>query len=89
MADYLKRAGFVGGSSPIRDVQAEDKNGYKVNYQNLCAQCYYTLPEYSKGRDVQRDGKLKVIAKDVIAKDEIQVLGANRATAETLSLVAR
>lgn len=89
--DHLKCKGFVGGASPIRDERLEDRAGFKVNYQNLRAQCYYTLAEHTtkrtigiqteseeyrqliaeqleqiKGRDVEKEGKLKIIAKDEI-----------------------
>jgi len=88
--------GFVGGSSPIQDVQREQEAqpGYKVNYQNLRAQCFYALAdvvrdhklaipcatpdqqetiieemEQIKGRDVEKDGKLKIVDKDEIKQN--------------------
>lgn len=89
--------GFQGGSSPIQDTRREleaEQPGYKVNYQNLRAQCFYTLGEYVrehkvaiicaspeeqemiiaeleqiKGRDVEKDGKLKIVAKDEIKQN--------------------
>ncbi len=63
----------------------------QVNYQNLRAQCYYTLADYTakheiavatedtdvrqylseeleqiKGKDIEKDGKLKIVSKDEI-----------------------
>ena len=83
--------GFVGGSSAIQDKQRERDSEYKVNYQNLRAQCFNTLSdlvkkgdiriqtedsdikekiieelEQIKAKDVDKDGKIKVIGKDVI-----------------------
>jgi len=96
--DHLEGTkGFVGGSSPIQDKvreQEAQQPGYKVNYQNLRAQCYYTLAEVVrehnlaiscadqeqqetiieeleqiKGRDVEKDGKLKIVPKDEIKQN--------------------
>ena len=47
VVDHLACKGFVGASSPIRDEQGEKQLGYKVNYQNLRSQAYYTLAEYA------------------------------------------
>lgn len=47
VVDHLGCKGFVGASSPIRDEQAERESGYKVNYQNLRSQSYYTLADYA------------------------------------------
>jgi phage terminase large subunit len=46
--------GFVGGAAPIQDKvrEVEAQPGYKVNYQNLRAQCFYHLA------DVVRDHRL-------------------------------
>ena len=95
ICDHLEGVkGFIGGSSPIQDASREleaGQPGYKVNYQNLRAQCYYTLAdvvrdhraaipcaegdqqettieelEQIKGRDVEKDGKLKIVPKDEI-----------------------
>jgi hypothetical protein len=50
VVDHLEGVkGFVGGSSPIQDRKREqeaEQPGYKVNYENLRAQCYYTLAAY-------------------------------------------
>ncbi len=48
--------GFIGGSSPIQDSKREQDTqpGYKVNYQNLRAQCFYALA------DVVRDHRLAI-----------------------------
>jgi hypothetical protein len=58
--DHLEGTkGFVGGSSPIQDKvreQEAQQPGYKVNYMNLRAQCYYTLAE------VVREHKLAIPA---------------------------
>ena len=83
--------GFVGGSSPLQDKarETELQPGYKVNYQNLRAQCFYALAdvvrdhrlaipcatpdqqeaiveelEQIKGRDVEKDRKLKIVDKE-------------------------
>lgn len=48
VVDHLGCKGFVGGASPIRDERAEQQSAYKVNYQNLRSQSYYTLAEYTK-----------------------------------------
>lgn len=88
--------GFIGGSSPIQDTQREQdaQPGYKVNYQNLRAQCFYLLADYVrehrlaistasqdeqeaiieeleqiKGRDVEKDGKLKIVDKEEIKQN--------------------
>ena len=78
---------------PSREQEAQQP-GYKVNYQNLRAQCYYTLAEIVrehtlaipcadqeqqetiieemeqiKGRDVEKDGKLKIVPKDEIKQN--------------------
>ena len=47
VVDHLACKGFVGASSPIRDEQGEQNLGYKVNYQNMRSQAYYTLAEYA------------------------------------------
>jgi len=85
VVDQGKFKGFMGGSSPIT------KPNKPVNYQNLRAQCYYMLAEYTerakvavdtdvdeyrqaiieeleqvKAKDVDKDGKLKIIPKDSI-----------------------
>jgi hypothetical protein len=48
--------GFIGGSSPIQEPQREQEAqpGYKVNYQNLRAQCFYALA------DAVRDHRLAI-----------------------------
>ncbi len=88
--------GFIGGSSPIQDPQREQdaQPGYRVNYQNLRAQCFYALAdvvrdhrlaipcatpdqqetiveelEQIKGRDVEKDGKLKIVDKEEIKQN--------------------
>jgi len=91
VGDHLGCKGFVGASSPIRDEQAEQGSGYKVNYQNPKSQNSYTLADYTgegklaiaaedeehrqfiteeleqiKARDVDKDGKLKIVSKDEI-----------------------
>ena len=47
--------GFVGGSSPLQDRKREQETeqpGYRVNYENLRAQCYYTLADYVQGSKI-------------------------------------
>lgn len=46
VVDHLECKGFVGASSPIVDEDQKETSGYKVNYQNLRSQCYYTLADY-------------------------------------------
>jgi len=106
VVDLLGCKGFVGASSAIQDKQRTLESEYKVNYQNLRAQCFYKLGDYVrdgkiriecdtairdliimeleqiKGKDVDKDGKLKIIAKDEIK----QHLGHSPDYADALSM---
>ncbi len=103
--------GFIGGSSPIQEPQREQEAqpGYKVNYQNLRAQCFYALAdvvrdhklaipcatpdqqetiveemEQIKGRDVEKDSKLKIVDKEEIKQN----IGRSPDYADCLSMKA-
>lgn len=48
VVDHLECLGFVGNATPFKDEQAELTSEYVVNYQNLRAQCYYTLADMAE-----------------------------------------
>jgi len=93
IVDHLSCKGFIGNATAIQPPKEVIPAGseYKVNYQNLRSQCYYTLADYVnarkikietedtsfrqfitedleqiRARDVDKDAKLKIIAKEEI-----------------------
>jgi phage terminase large subunit len=89
--DFMKCKGFIGGSSPIKEIDMETGEEKESNYLNLRAQCYYLLADYVnkgkigirceseeikqtiieeleqiKGKDVDKDGKRKIVSKNEI-----------------------
>lgn len=66
VVDHLKCKGFVGGASALeRHDQTVKETEFKVNYQNMRAQCYYTLSEYVN------DAKIGIRTEDLTYRDLI------------------
>lgn len=72
IVDHLKCKGFVGNASPIESKTPREMRQveYKVNYQNLRAQCYYTLADKVNNREIRFECEDLEIQDTVIAECE-------------------
>jgi len=55
VVDHLKCKGFVSNAPPFDEKSKREMREveYKVNYQNLRTQCFYTLAEYVNDRIIR------------------------------------
>ena len=72
VVDHLKCKGFVSNAPPFDEKSKREMREveYKVNYQNLRTQCFYTLAEYVNDRIIRIDTDSEVYKNAIIEELE-------------------
>lgn len=81
IVDHLKCKGFVGNASPIENKKPSEMRQveYKINYQNLRAQCYYTFADMVNSHDIRIETDSLTIQDTIIHEcEQIKAADINR-----------